>query len=110
MTLGDDLLSLPVVGERRLRILSPSALELSLVTTKRPDGPTRAPLDRWDFVNADSTARLPASDQFNVKVNGSIGRVKAVGFKRRVLYAPLKVRDLRIGNWLYLRLGSPVPE
>src|SRR5262249_51471038 len=33
-----------------------------------------------------------------------------VGFKRRVLYAPLRPRDLRIGNWLYLRLSAPIPE
>ena len=34
--------------------------------------------------------------------------VTAVGFKRRVLYAPLKRRDLRIGNYLYLQLAGPV--
>ena len=39
--------------------------------------------------------------------DGKTNAVKAVGFKRRVLYAPLKQRDLRIGNYLYLQLESP---
>src|SRR5260370_41566276 len=43
---GDrDLLGLPAVGYHRLHILTPTVLELFLVTTKAPD----APVDRWDF-------------------------------------------------------------
>ena len=36
--------------------------------------------------------------------------VQSIGFKRRPLYAPLKPRALRIGNWLYLRLATPVMD
>ena len=36
--------------------------------------------------------------------------VERVGFKRRPLYAPLKVRDLRILNHLYLELPVPVRD
>src|SRR5207247_11349233 len=36
--------------------------------------------------------------------------VAEVGFRRRVVYAPLKPRDLRIGNSLFLRLTNAAPE
>src|SRR6185369_4265655 len=36
--------------------------------------------------------------------------VQKDGFKRRVLYAPLRQRDLRIANELYLELKEPVAE
>src|SRR5206468_2236854 len=45
-----------------------------------------------------------------VSAAGQRLEVKAVGFKRRALYAPLKHRDLRVANQLYLILATPVPE
>ena len=45
-----------------------------------------------------------------VTVAGTNCQVTAVGFKRRVVYAPLKKRDLRIGNYLYLQLAHPIPD
>ena len=93
-------LRLPAVGDYSLHILSPTVLEMTLVTTKAPD-PARA--TQWDFAG-----QRPAPAEFNVVVDGKTIPVQAVGFKRRPLYAPLKQRDLRIDNWLYLQLASPV--
>jgi len=36
--------------------------------------------------------------------------VQSVGFKRRPLYAPLAVRDLRIDNCLYLQLATAIAD
>ena len=104
---ADNLLELPVVGSHELHILSPTVLELQLVTTKDRD-PARPA--QWDFVDTDGNPHLPPEKVFTVLVDGKPVTVKSVGFKRRVLYAPLKKRDLRIGNWLYLVLDSPIAE
>ena len=97
-------LKLPKPGDYGLRVISPEWLEMSRVTLKElPD----APLDIWNFVEE---SKRPVPVDFGVTVNGKPVAVESVGFKRRVLYAPLKVRDLRVGNWLFLKLASPVPE
>ena len=100
-------LTLPSVGSCQLRVLSPLLLELILITTKQPD-PARVTL--WDFVNERDQPRLPAPQEFAVTAQGKTVQVKGVGFKRRVIYAPFKKRDLRIGNYLYLQLASPVSD
>lgn len=99
-------LALPAIGAHELRVITPTVLELSFVTTKPPDP---APITEWNFVPSEGQLRLPATNQLLVLVNGAPVAVKALGFKRRVLYAPLRVRDLRIGNWLYLELALPLP-
>ncbi len=99
-------LRLPPVGAFQLRILAPTLLELSLVTTK---GPGDARPKQWDFVDDQARCQLPAPTQFVVSAGGKTVPVREVGFRRRVLYAPLKQRDLRIGNYLYLRLAGPLP-
>src|SRR3954454_13867713 len=60
-------LDLPPVGAHALHLLSPSVLELLLVTTKAPGGA----VDRWDFVTADGTPRLPGREAFQVTVDGA---------------------------------------
>jgi hypothetical protein len=100
-------LRLPQVGNHELRILTPTLLELFLVTTKAPD-PAR--VTEWDFVDEKFKLRLPAATEFAVEVNGAKVDVESVGFRRRVIYAPLKQRDLRIGNALFLELTRPIPE
>jgi len=102
---SDDPLNLPKPGANRLRILSPTLLELTLITTKQPD----ARPQQWDFDAAAGRPR-PAPREFLVIAGNQTNTVKAVGFKRRALYAPLKQRDLRIGNYLYLQLESPIPD
>jgi hypothetical protein len=98
----DQPLVLPKVGDHQLRILSPDTLELILVSTKEPDP---APVTTWDFAR-----KIPAASEFQVAVAGKPVPVKAVGFKRRVLYAPLRERDLRIGNYLYLVLSQSIRD
>ena len=97
-------LAMPPVGAHQLRIISPTLLELTLITTKKADSEAT----EWNFIALDGKASLPGAGEFSVAVNGKSDSVKTVGFKRRVLYAPLKERDLRIGNYLYLQLATPV--
>ena len=103
----DNPLLMPPVGAHQLRILSPTLLELTLVTTKKPDPAT---VSEWNFVGPTGESKPPNAKEFSVQVNGQGDAVNAIGFKRRVLYAPLKQRDLRIGNYLYLQLTTPVSE
>jgi hypothetical protein len=108
LTISDDNpLTMHAVGAHQLRIVSPTLIELTLITTKKPDPAT---VTIWNFVNSNGRASLPSEKEFSVLVDGKSAAVKAVGFKRRVLYAPLKERDLRIGNYLYLQLATPIAD
>jgi hypothetical protein len=102
----DHPLAMPPVGAHQLRVVSPNLLELTLITTKKTDADATV----WNFVDGAGKATLPSAGEFSVTVNGKSDAVKTVGFKRRVLYAPLKERDLRIGNHLYLELATPVAD
>jgi glycosyl hydrolase family 9/cellulase-like Ig domain-containing protein len=106
---GEDseALNLPPVGWHQLRVLAPALLELTLVTTS---GPAGAPGAQWNFVNTRGECSLPALASFAIRSSNKTIAVQAVGFKRRVLYAPLKPRDLRIANQLYLKLERNVEE
>src|ERR1041385_7570486 len=83
----EDLLGPLPVGFCKLRIISPDVLELTLVTTKKPD-PARP--EQWDFVDEQGQTRLPAAQELTVLADGKNVEIKRIGFKRRVLYAPLK--------------------
>jgi len=100
-------LAMPAVGAHQLRILSPTMIELTLITTKESES---TPVTQWEFVDSDGKPRLPDGKEFFVQIDGKAASVKSVGFKRRVLYAPLKHRDLRIGNYLYLELSTPIAD
>ena len=104
---NDNSVALSRVGDHQLRVLSPTILELTLITTKSPDP---APVTEWDLVTANKTFRQPPTSEFAVTVDGKKVDVTAIGFKRRPIYAPLKSRDLRIGNWLYLKLSKPIAD
>ncbi|MDQ6630660.1 MAG: glycoside hydrolase family 9, partial [Verrucomicrobiota bacterium] len=103
----DASLAIPKPGDHTLRILSPNLLELGLVNTKQPN-PAR--VDSWDWVNAQGIFVPPNLSSVRVIVNGQTNNVTGVGFKRRPLYAPLDVWDVRIGNYLYLQVSSPISE
>jgi hypothetical protein len=100
-------LAMPQVGEHGLRVLSPTLLELTLVTTQAKQG---GPVDRWDFVGENFTPRIPPATAFRVTAAGKTIPVVKVGFKRRPLYAPNKARDLRILSQLYLELREPIAD
>jgi hypothetical protein len=99
--------ALPAVGHSQLRIINPTTLELTLITTKAPDP---APPTVWNFVDSNYNLQLPPASDFDVRIGTNAAAISAIGFKRRPLYAPLKVRDLRIENSLYLRLSAPIPD
>ncbi|MHB8418655.1 MAG: glycoside hydrolase family 9 protein [Myxococcales bacterium] len=105
---GYPNLALPPVGAAALTIVTPTILELSLVTTKAPDP---SPLAQWAGLVADGgVATLPPPTSFAVSVNGAAVPVTEVGFRRRPLYAPLSRYDLRLGNYLYLETAAPLPD
>lgn len=95
------------VGFYKLQVITPKMLELMLVTSKKP---APAEVETWNFIGGDGKAHLPQLNSFTVSAGDKILNVAKVGFKRRVLYAPLKSRDLRIGNYLYLELTEAIPE
>ena len=98
---------LPSVGANSLHVLTPTLLELKLITTKQPDP---AQVTQWNFVGANSQLTLPSTGAFTVTANGQPVAVAAVGFKRRPLYAPMNGYDLRIENSLYLQLVAPISD
>ena len=97
----------PTVGSYQLLAITPRTLELTFVTTKTPD-PGR--VNQFDLVDGNGQLRLLQATDFVVRAGEAVIPVKAVGFKRRVLYAPFKQRDLRIGNYLYLQLAVPLGD
>ncbi|MBE0546019.1 MAG: glycoside hydrolase family 9 protein [Verrucomicrobia bacterium] len=105
--IDDESPALPKVGANRLRILSPTLLEVRHINSKQPD-PAR--VDSWDFINPSGQLAAPPATQFAVTVNGQPVAVQSLGFKRRPLYAPLVPRDLRIENHLYLQLATPLAD
>jgi hypothetical protein len=81
-------LALPTVGACSLRILSPSILE---------------------FTEISSTAGgRPALPDFQVTVAGRPVDIAAVGVRRRVVYAPLARRDLRIATVWFIRVAAAI--
>jgi hypothetical protein len=104
---SEQPLLMPSPGATKLTILSPTCLELSLVTKKESNP---APLGQWNFVDASHKATLPEVGSFRVTSGGETVSVNKVGFKRSVLYAPQKTRDLRVLNSLYLLLAAPLKE
>ena len=102
----DDIdLHTPQVGEHALHILTPNLLELVLINTKQPDP---AKVQGWDWVDDQQHFMPPDPGHIRVLVNGQANFVSGVGFKRRPVYAPLLVWDLRIGNRLYLQLTNTI--
>lgn len=94
--IDDTGLGLPHPGDYGLHILSPSVLECTLIDSPGPDDPP-----------ADLAATFPPAD-FRVTVGDEPVAVTKIGYKRRVLYAPLLRRDLRVETDIYLVLASPL--
>jgi hypothetical protein len=102
---AENPLAMPAVGTNMLRVLSPTLLELTVIGTRAPDP------DGLDYLTTERFQALGLSAQdFVVRVGSQSQPVEVLGFKRRALYAPLRLRDLRVGNHFYLRLATPIPE
>ncbi len=100
-------LQIPKPGDSSLHILSPTLLELVRINTKTPYASS---VDSWDWVDGSGHFVLSNTPSIRVIVNGQTNSVIGIGFKRRPLYAPQATRDLRIGNYLYLQLASPIHD
>ncbi len=100
-------LQLPKGGDSLLHVLSPTLLELKLIDTKQAG---TGPLQNWNFVNSSGQIATPSASKFEVTIDGRTVEVQKVGFKRRVLSAPLLEYDLRVENSLYLEIASPVAD
>jgi hypothetical protein len=101
-----NALELPAVGAHSLRAITPTLLELELITRKEPDP---AALTEWNWVDAGRYFNPPPLDQLKVTLDGKPLEVTAEGFRRRPASAPLRARDLRVANHLYLVLNAPLP-
>jgi hypothetical protein len=85
-------LSLPAVGDCTLRVLSPTLLELTFISTY-PKGAALPP---------------PAPSAVEITAGGRPLATQAAGMKRRAVYAPLARRDLRVATEYYFRLTDPL--
>jgi len=81
-------LALQAVGDCSLRILSPTLLEFTQISA--------------------AAAGQPARPIFQVTVAGRPVKVAAVGARRRVSYAPLSRRDLRIATVWFIRVSTAI--
>jgi hypothetical protein len=97
-TLEPGELRMPGDGDHALQVLTPSLLELTFVSAV-PEGAAPVDLER----------AFKAAD-FKVSAGQTAMNISSVGFKRRVLYAPVKRRDLRVATWIYLRLSEPIAD
>ena len=104
---GEFSLALPSAGDRTLRVLSPTMLEVSWITGGTDASPEATSTGYELFTSLQSGENKKS---LSVTVGGREVAVTKVGFKRRPVYAPLRTRDLRVGNALYLRLAEPVAE
>jgi hypothetical protein len=100
-------LALPQVGSNGLHVLTPNVLELKLINTKQPDP---AQVTQWNLVDSSGNFAAPSPGAFTVTANGQTIAVTSVGFKRRPIYAPFEMYDLRLENSLYLQLASPIAD
>lgn len=86
---------LPAAGYASLRAITPTLLEVAAVTAPASgEAPRSEPFRAEDF---------------RVSYDGADAPARVVGWKRRVLYAPIKRRDLRVLTSVYLELVSPSP-
>ncbi|MDF3056461.1 MAG: glycosyl hydrolase family 9 [Rariglobus sp.] len=100
-------LALPAPGGHAVRVLSPRVIEVTWITggPESSSSLTAAGLELFNAIQSGREKNLPV-----VTVAGKPVAVSATGFKRRPVYAPLRHRDLRAGNFLYLQLAEPVKE
>ncbi len=105
---ADDVACLiPQPGDYTLHVITPTLLELKVINTAPYSSTTPSSLN---LVDGSFNFLPPSAGLFAVTANGQSVSVQAVGFKRRVMYAPLYRYDLRIDNNVYLQLSSPISD
>ena len=95
---------IPEVGDYRMLVLSPTVIELSLVTTSG-QGESAS---EWKFANGSGKLLMPEKEELQVLSGGKNILIARLGFKRRVHYAPLNRWDLRISSFVYIELSEPI--
>jgi hypothetical protein len=105
---GAPSLALPASGTHALRVISPSVIEVTWITSGGPNPSNSAAANGLELFKAIQTGRKKSG--LSVTVDGKPAEVVESGFKRRPVYAPLRTRDLRVSNFLYLKLAEPVDE
>ena len=101
-----NTVSLPRLGEHELQFLTPNVLELTWISSPPEVSELPPP---WDFGSPNPVTDPPATNEFVVITTEGNAPVLQVSCKRRVAYAPLKPRDLRVESHLYLTLARPLP-
>ena len=99
-------LSHPDIQNYVLRVLTPTVLELMIITSKTDPGATTT----WELMGQKSGRALPRASDVEVLVDRHPAEVEAVGFKRRVLSAPISRWHIQIGHYLYIRMRRPIAE
>ncbi len=95
-SIDDASLTVPSAGDASLHILTPTLLELTVISA--PAAGEKLPNLEQQVHPADVT----------VQVDGTTVSASLSSFRRRALYAPLKHRDLRVSTEVYLSLGTPL--
>ncbi len=104
-------LALPAVGDTTLLILTPTLLELTVISTNEKNSPwTKLKGALGLRAEAPTPSTPPTAPAFVITVNGLATPVTTAGTKRRVHYAPLVKRDLRVATQFYLQLAAPLPS
>jgi hypothetical protein len=101
-------LALPQVGSNALHVLTANVLEVKLINTAPATNSTQ--VTQWNLVDSSGNLSAPSPGAFTVTAAGQTVAVTGVGFKRRPIYAPYEMYDLRIENSVYLQLASPVSD
>lgn len=99
---------LPDSGAHELRIITPSLIEVYIVSSR--DGAANRPTfcdwvdDSTSLLNADA----PSISDIEVKIDGVLATISDLGFQRRVRFAPQNETEFRMENSLYLALSAAI--
>ncbi|MCB1096225.1 MAG: glycoside hydrolase family 9 protein, partial [Verrucomicrobiae bacterium] len=100
---------IPGSGAHELRIITPTLVELYIVSTREGSANRPTFCDWIDDNSGLPNANLPTAADVEVKINGTAVAVTNLGFQRRVRYAPLNGTLFHMENALYLELASAIP-
>ena len=99
-------IAVPQSGAHELRIITPTLLEVYIVSER--DGFANRPTF-CDWVDDEGDVipgAVPAASDLEVKVNGAVTAVNAIGFKRHIRFAPVGKSKFTMENFVYIELGA----
>lgn len=101
-------IAVPESGSHELRVITPTLLELYIVSER--DGFASRPTF-CDWIDDEAEVipgAIPVPSDLEVKVNGAVNAVSTTGFKRRVRFAPQSGSKMTLENFLYVELAAPM--